>query len=279
MRARQLVLPALGALGFAAVLVAERRRPLRPREGAFRREARNLFMGALCSGVIRALETPICLALGRRVEARRQGLAQQLPAPTAARDALAFLALDYTTYVWHVLTHEAPVLWRLHLVHHSDLELSATNALRFHMLDMVVSLPWRVAQVRLLGVSPRAFGAWRHFFFASVLFHHSNLRLPERLERRLARVLTTPRMHGIHHQAAYGRTNSNWSSGISWWDHLHRTFRIDAPQTDVRTGVPAYGEPMDVETLLGLPFAPQRDAWAPDPRGDADVETAKETPS
>lgn len=267
MRPRQLILPALGALGFAAVLLAERRRPLRPRDGALRREARNLFLGALCSGVIQTLETPICQALGRRVEARREGLAQRLHIPAAARDALAFLLLDYTMYLWHVLTHRAPVLWRLHLVHHSDLELSATNALRFHMLDMVVSLPWRIAQVRLLGASPRAFAAWQRFFFASVLFHHSNLALPERWERRLARVLTTPRMHGIHHQAAYARSDANWSNGISWWDHLHRTFRFDAAQTDVRIGVPAYPEPMGVEALLRLPFAPQRDAWAPEPDG------------
>ena len=279
MRSRQFILPVVGALGFVGILVAERRRPLRPRDGALRREARNLFLGALCSAVIQSVETPICQALGRRVEARRQGLAQQLPMPAVARDAVAFLLLDYTMYVWHVLTHKAPILWRLHLVHHSDLELSATNALRFHMLDMVVSLPWRVAQVRLLGASPRAFVAWQGFFFASVLFHHSNLRLPERLEQRLARALTTPRMHGIHHQAAYDRSNANWSNGLSWWDHLHRTFRLDAPQADVRIGVPAHSEPMGVEALLGLPFARQRDAWASEPDGRTGVEPVKETAS
>lgn len=277
MRTRQVILPALAALGFAALLVAERRHPLRPREGGLRREMRNIFMGALCSSVIQALETPICQALARRVEAHRLGLAQHVPAPPAARDAVAFILLDYTTFVWHVLTHKVPLLWRLHLVHHVDLELSATNALRFHMLDMAVSVPWRIAQVRLAGASPRAFAGWQGFFFVSVLFHHSNLRLPEQLERRLARHLTTPRMHGIHHQAVRERTNSNWSSGISWWDHLHGTFRLDVPQAEARTGVPAYPKPMGVERLLRLPFEHQRDAWAPDPAVREGVDAGKET--
>lgn len=274
MRPRQLALPALAALALAAILVAERRRPLRPHAAPLRREARNLALGALCSAVIQAFETPICHALARRVEARGQGLAQHLPAPSVMRDAAAFLLLDYTMYVWHVLTHKVPALWRLHLVHHVDTELSATTALRFHFVDMMVSLPWRVAQVRLLGASPRAFAAWQNFFFFSVLSHHSNLRLPSHIERRIAYVFTTPRMHGIHHQAARDRTNANWSSGLSLWDRLHRTFRLDVPQTDVPIGVPAYSETLDAEALLGLPFAPQRDAW--EPEGHEGVDGPKE---
>jgi len=173
--------------------------------------------------------------------------------------------MDYTIYVWHVLTHKVPALWRLHLVHHVDLDLDASTALRFHAVDMLVSLPWRLAQVALLGVSPRALRAWQGFFFLSVLFHHSNIRLPERLERAMALLLTTPRMHGIHHSAAKADTDSNWTSGLSVWDRLHRTFRWERHGPDRPIGVPGYRDPAELalRPSLAMPFRPQRDAWRP----------------
>ena len=167
------------------------------------------------------------------------------------RDAAAFLLLDYTIYVWHVLTHRVPFLWRFHLVHHLDMDLDTTTALRFHAVDMALSIPWRAAQVRLCGASPRALELWQTFFFVSVLFHHSNLRLPLALERLLVRVLTTPRLHGIHHSTVKEETDSNWSSGLSFWDRLHRTMRTDVPQDAIAIGVPGYCDPLELD-LGGL---------------------------
>ena len=205
---------------------------------------------------------PVVQPLAARAERRRAGLVQRLPVPPIIRDALAVLAMDYTIYVWHVLTHKVPALWRFHLVHHIDLDLDSSTALRFHAADMLISVPWRAAQVALIGTSRRALAAWQAFFFASVLFHHSNLRLPARLERTLSRVLTTPRMHGIHHAADRGQTGSNWSSGLSVWDHLHGTIRLDPPRA--RIGVPAYRRPHEIRLApsLALPFTRQRDAWS-----------------
>ena len=166
-------------------------------------------------------------------------------------------------YIWHVLTHKVPFLWRFHLVHHVDLDLDSSTALRFHAVDMLISIPWRAAQVMVLGTSRRALSVWQAFFFASVMFHHSNICLPAGLERRLATILTTPRMHGIHHSAVQDQTNSNWSSGFSLWDRLHRTFRLDVPQRQIRIGVPAYRNPAAVRfwSALVFPFQRQRDAW------------------
>jgi len=263
-----LLLPVL-VLGAAAILVAERRAPLRrrtQREPA--RIVRNLVLGALSMAVVSAAESPVVRLLARRAEARRRGLAQRLPEPAWLRDAAAFLWMDYTIYLWHVLTHKVPALWRLHLVHHVDLDMDATTALRFHAADMLASVPWRAAQVALGGVSPRALRGWQAFFFASVLFHHSNTRLPPGWDRRLARVLTTPGMHGIHHSAVRDETDSNWSSGLSLWDHLHRTFRHDAAGERVQVGVPAYRDPGEIRLRpsLAMPFLPQRDAWRPQRR-------------
>jgi len=259
-----------GLLAFAAAVLfaAERRRPLRAQTQAEpRRVVRNLALGAMSMAVIRLIETPLVTPLAERARARRRGLVQYLPGREWLGDAAAFLLMDYTIYLWHVATHRVPFLWRFHLVHHVDLDLDSTTALRFHAADMAISAPYRAAQVALIGVSPRALMVWQNWFFLSVLFHHSNLRLPLRWERMLARVLTTPRMHGIHHSTVRQETDSNWSSGLALWDHLHGTFRLDVPQRAIAIGVPAYRDPR--ETRLGpalrLPFVRQRDAWAPQP--------------
>ncbi len=259
--ASRLVLPALAVISLAAV---ELRYPLRRRTQAEpRRTLRNLVFGALSIAVVAAIETPVTQRLATRAARERRGLAQRLPWPRWARDAAAVLAMDYTIYLWHVATHRVPALWRLHLVHHVDLDMDASTALRFHAVDMAVSVPYRAAQVALIGVSPRALRLWRGWFFGSVLFHHSNLRLPERFERLLAVFVTTPRMHGIHHSAVEGETNSNWSSGFSLWDRLHGTFRLDVPQDAIRIGVPAYRKPAETRlwASLKMPFGRQRDDW------------------
>ncbi len=260
---------ALLAVAVAAIAIGERRAPARRQtQREPRRTLRNLALGALNMAVVSAVEAPVVRRLARRAEARRTGLAQRLPLPAWARDALAFLLMDYTIYVWHVLTHKVPALWRLHLVHHVDLDMDASTALRFHAADMVVSTPWRAAQVAILGASPRALRWWQGFFLLSVLFHHSNLRLPGRLDRLLTLVLTTPRMHEIHHTAVRDRTDSNWSSGLSVWDRLHGTFRLDPGRPDpsrvaVGMGVPGYRDPAEVAfgPTLRMPFGTQRDAW------------------
>ena len=264
MTKRDAALPLLAVAGLTALMVAERRFPLRARtQREPDRTVRNLVMGALSASVVALAERPLLDRLLARVDRDRLGLVQRLPLPRMARDAVAVLLLDYTIYVWHVLTHEVPVLWRFHLVHHIDLDMDGCTAFRFHAADMVISIPWRAAQVLLIGASGRAFAAWQAFFFASVLFHHSNLRLPDRLERRLALVLTTPRMHGIHHAADRDRTGSNWSSGLSVWDRLHGTFSLDVPER-TRIGVPGVRDPAATRLLASLaaPFRRQPDAWA-----------------
>jgi len=247
-----------------ALFIAEKRRPLRQqRQDEPSRMIRNLVMGAGSIAVVTFLQRPLVDPLAARVREQRWGIAQRIDGPEWFRDAVAFLLLDYTMYVWHVLTHKVPVLWRFHLVHHIDLDLDTTTALRFHAADMAISVPWRAGQVAICGASPRALLLWQSFFFVSVLFHHSNMRLPLALERRLVRVLTTPRMHGIHHSMVREETDSNWSSGISLWDWLHGTIRVDVPQEAITIGVPAYADPKETKfgPSLLLPFREQRDAW------------------
>jgi sterol desaturase/sphingolipid hydroxylase (fatty acid hydroxylase superfamily) len=249
----------LGA--FAALVVAETRRPLRREtEPKLRRDLRNLAMAGLSAATLRMLEGPVVEPLSRMVERHRFGLLQWAQPPRWLEVPLAAVLMDYTLYVWHVLTHRLPFLWRLHAVHHADLDLSASTALRFHFVEMAVSVPWRAAQVALLGVGPRALSVWQSLLFASILFHHSNLRLPLWLERRLVRCIVTPRMHGIHHSILEEETNSNWSSGLTIWDRLHGTLRLNVPQDRITIGLAAWRNPAELTLpgILAMPFRRQR---------------------
>src|SRR5919107_1523653 len=197
----------VGAFGLLVWL--ERRRPLRRAvEPKLRREARNLAVAAVSAAALRVTERPAADALTALVERRRWGLLKVFRLPAWLEVALAVVLLDYTLYLWHVLTHRVPRLWRFHVVHHVDLDLDASTALRFHFAELVISVPWRAAQVLLIGVSPLSLSAWQTLLFLSILFHHSNVRLPVEVERRLSALVVTPRMHGIHHSVVKEETNS-----------------------------------------------------------------------
>ncbi|MGN6548767.1 MAG: sterol desaturase family protein [Pararhizobium sp.] len=249
---------------FAALVLAEHYRPLRRRrESGLRHNIRNLAVAALSAATLRVLEQPVVEPLARLVERRRWGLLKRLELPSWLEVPLATALMDYTLYAWHYLTHRVPLLWRFHLVHHVDLDVSASTALRFHFGEMALSVPYRAAQVLAIGTSPRALSIWQNFVFLSILFHHSNLRLPAALERRLVRFVATPRMHGIHHSIVKEETNSNWSSGLTIWDRLHGTLKLDVPQRAIAVGLPAWRDPEDVvlPKLVAMPFEAQRPSF------------------
>lgn len=229
----------VGAAAAVALVVLESRRPLRRRVASRRRRVpRNLLLAAGSAVVVNLIEEPLARSLARRVDRRRQGLLAALRLPRAVEIGLGVLLLDYTLYQWHRLTHRVPLLWRHHAVHHEDPDLDLSTGIGFSPVEMLLSVPYRLAQVRLLGVGPAALGAWKAALFPSILFHHSNLRLPLGLERALSVVLVTPRMHGIHHSQRPDEQSSNWSSFLSVWDRLHGTLRLDVPQETIRIGLP-----------------------------------------
>ena len=250
---------------FVGLLWLESRRPLRRRrvEPRLRREARNLAVAAAGAATVRLAETPVVMPLARLVQRRRWGLLRRARLPAWLEVPLAIALLDYTLYLWHVLTHKVPFLWRFHQPHHVDLDMDATTAIRFHFGELALSVPWRAAQVVTIGVSPRALSAWQTLTLVEILFHHSNVELPVEVERWLCRLVVTPRLHGIHHSIVPAETDSNWSSGLTLWDWLHGTLRLDVPQDEITIGVPAYGEPgaVTLPKILAMPFGRQRDPW------------------
>jgi len=242
----------------------ENRRPLRRKvEPKVSRNARNFAVGALAAASLQLVERPLIQSLTLLVESRRWGLLKRVRFPVWLEVTLAVVLMDYTLYVWHVLMHRVPFLWRFHVVHHADLDLDASTALRFHAGEIVIATGWRVCQVVLIGVSPLSLSVWQAFLMLSVLFHHSNVRLPIEVERKLNPVFVTPRMHGIHHSIVAEERNANWSSGLTIWDRLHGTLRLNVPQDKVTIGVPDYRQPEEVSlvAMLKLPFREQPVTW------------------
>ena len=245
----------VGAFGFLYWL--EQRHPLRREvEPKLLRNERNLAVAAISAAVLQITERPVIAALCSLVEKRKLGILKYLNLPLWVEVPLAVVLMDYTLYVWHVLTHRLPWLWRFHVVHHLDLDMDASTALRFHFAEQLASIPWRAGQVLLLGVSPRSFAVWQKFLFLSILFHHSNMWLPLKFERSLNRFIVTPRMHGIHHSIVQAETDSNWSSGLTLWDWLHGTLNRNVSQDEITIGVPTYRDRDEItfSKILALPF-------------------------
>lgn len=240
-----------------AVLLLERRRRARAYvEDIPTHTGRNLIVAGLAAATVQILEAPLVAPLSRLVDRRRWGLARCIR-PAWLRDLAAVVLLDYTLYLWHILVHRVPWLWRFHLVHHVDLDLDASTGLRFHAGELAASVPWRAAQIVAIGVSPRALTLWQSLTLASVLFHHSNARLSRRAERLLSWILATPAMHAIHHSIDPAQLQTNFSSGLALWDRLHGTFRSDSEPQDVVVGVPGHLSRDDaaLARILKLPFS------------------------
>lgn len=259
-------MPLLG-MAAAVLFVLEAKRQLRRRtRPKVERLLLNAAVAAPALPALRLLLLPGMYAAASWAGKHHFGILPWLNAPRWARYMLGFLALDYTNYLWHVLLHRSDLLWRFHNVHHLDLDLDLSSAWRFHIGENIASLPYRGGVVALLGIPASLVLFYEVFFEGCAAFHHSNLRLPYALERRLCQVMVTPRMHGIHHSIVAREANSNFSVIFSCWDRLHRTLRLNVPQAAVTIGVPAYRNPAEQtpKRLFLLPFQKQRLWQLPD---------------
>ncbi len=244
---------------FLALVIIESRRPLRRgnHESKARRNARNLAVAGLAAAAVQIAERPVTSRLTALVERRISGLVPKLDLPEWAATLASCVLLDYTLYLWHVLTHRLPLLWRFHRVHHADLDMDASTAIRFHFGEMIASVAWRAVQILVIGVTSRALSLWNTLLIVEVMFHHSNVELPRGMERWLGKIIVTPRMHGIHHSVRRSEQDSNWSSGLTVWDWLHGTLRCDVSQDRITTGVAELRDPHQVAlpSLIVMPFA------------------------
>jgi len=184
------------------------------------------------------------------------GLLHWHPLPAWAAAAMTLLGLDFAIYLQHVLFHAVPLLWRLHRVHHADLDFDATTGLRFHPLEILLSLGFKAAVVVLLGAVSWAVVAFEVLLNAASIFNHGNVALPERLDCWLRWIVVTPDMHRVHHSTHVVETNSNFGFSVSWWDRLCGTYRSQPAlgQVGMDIGLSDYRAPLNLGQLLLLPF-------------------------
>lgn len=197
------------------------------KEDPLKHNARNLCIGLVSALFLALTEKPLNKFLSKKNVGLFPGLGLG-----------HLILLDYTFYLWHRLNHLSPFLWRFHRVHHADLDLTLTTGIRFHVGELFFSLFWRAGQILILGVQLKTLKLWQTLTFIEILFHHSNLRLPLKLERILHPLIVTPRMHGIHHSVKSAETNSNYSSGLTVWDRLHGTLHPGLEKRELIIGLP-----------------------------------------
>ena len=215
-----LILAAMAAWEFAA----PRRRTEIPR---LVRWSNNIGLLAIDTVLVRLAFPLAAVGLAVLAEERGWGLLNQLGTPQWLDFALAILVLDLAIYLQHLLFHAVPALWRVHRTHHSDLEFDVTTGLRFHPLEIGLSMALKLAVVVVLGPPPLAVLVFEVLLNASSMFNHSNIAIPPTVDRVLRMVIVTPDMHRIHHSVDRKEANSNFGFAMAWWDRLFGTYRAE----------------------------------------------------
>ena len=171
--------------------------------------------------------------------------------------AIGIIWLDFIIYWQHRIFHRLPTLWRLHILHHTDGNLDASSALRFHPLEIVVSLVIKIAAILFLGVSPLAVMIFEIILNGMALFNHSNLQMPLSVDALLRKVLVTPDMHRIHHSQVPQEMHSNFGFNLSLWDKLFGSYTHNASRNNFPLGIKHidFSQQKDPVFLLALPFA------------------------
>ncbi|MDP3543728.1 MAG: sterol desaturase family protein [Elusimicrobiota bacterium] len=241
-----------------ACAAAERLLPRRkPTAGAGLRWSSNLTLAVLGAVLVRLLIPFTLVEAAYKVEAARLGLLNQAPIYFPLKFVLSFLILDLLIYFQHRLFHWSPALWRLHAVHHTDLDLDASSGVRFHPGEILLSAVIKLAAIAVFGTHFLAVLAFEVVLNATSLFNHANIRLGP-LDALLRLVVVTPDMHRVHHSPTRTETDSNFSFNFPWWDRLFGTYRAQPrePHETMALGLSGSRRPEELGlfALLGRPF-------------------------
>lgn len=226
-------------------LAAPRRRQDIPR---VIRWTNNLALVVVDTVILRLTFPILAVGLALMAEERGWGLFNVLDLPLWLAVLLSILLLDLAIYLQHVLFHAVPGMWRLHRMHHADLEFDVTTGLRFHPVVIVLSMVIKLAVVAALGAPAVAVLVFEVLLNATALFNHANIRLPAGLDRVLRWVVVTPDMHRVHHSVIPAETNSNFGFNLPWWDRLLGTYRAQpkAGHDGMTIGIEQFRTPRDL---------------------------------
>ena len=221
------------------------------RRERFHHASRNLGIGVLNGLVISLGFAAVTLKSIQIAENHSWGLLRQIQWSPLAEGIIAFILFDLWMYVWHRANHQIPFLWRFHRMHHSDLQLDSTSALRFHTGEIIFSSLLRLIVIPLIGMRFIHLFIYEICLQPIIIFHHSNVALPEKIDRIFRTIIVTPNMHRVHHSQIKDETDSNYSSIFSFWDRIIWSFR---KRNDTRTlvyGLP-YLQEQEWQSLWGM---------------------------
>lgn len=224
------------------------------------RWANNLGLTVLNTIILRAVYPAAAVGVAAFAAANGWGVLNHFQVPTGLAVPLAVVTLDFLIWLQHVMFHAVPALWRLHRVHHADLDYDLTTGSRFHPIEMVLSMALKIAAVSLLGPPVVAVVLFEVLLSAGAMFNHGNIRLPASLDRALRWFIVTPDMHRVHHSVEGDETNSNFGFNLSVWDRLMGTYRAEprAGQLGMTIGIRDQTAPADVVHALGMLVMPFR---------------------
>ena len=218
----------------------------------------NLALVGLNTLILRVLVPLGAVGMALVAEEQGWGLFNNLNLPAWLAVVLSVVALDFVIYLQHVLFHAVPILWRLHMVHHADLDFDVTTGVRFHTIEILLSTGIKLAAVVLLGAPALAVLIFEVLLNATSMFSHGNVRLPSWLDQGLRLIVVTPEMHRVHHSINPVETNSNFGFNMPWWDYLLGTYRAQPMEghEGMTIGLSQFREPRveKLHWMLALPF-------------------------
>ena len=245
--------PSIRLAAFAVVLAAMALWELAAprRRQAIRRRARwpgNLGILVIDTVLVRLAFPAAALGLALLAEARGWGFFQAFETPPWLAVAASVILLDLAVYFQHVLFHAVPALWRLHRMHHADLEFDVTTGTRFHPLEILLSMAVKLAVVAALGAPAVAVLIFEVLLNATSMFNHGNVRIPARMDGMLRLLVVTPDMHRVHHSIVPRETNSNFGFNVPWWDRLFGTYRAQpaAGHEGMTIGIEQFRDPREL---------------------------------
>jgi sterol desaturase/sphingolipid hydroxylase (fatty acid hydroxylase superfamily) len=251
----------LGAFAgvFATMALWELMAPRRRQAiGRLRRWPGNLGVVVIDTLLVRLIFPTAAVGVALVAHVGGWGLLPALDAPSWLAIIIAVIVLDLAIYLQHVLFHAVPVLWRLHRMHHADLEIDVTTGARFHPIEILLSMAIKLGVVAALGAPAVAVLIFEVLLNATSMFNHGNVRLPQRLDRVVRWLVVTPDMHRVHHSILPRETNSNFGFNLPWWDRLFGTYRAQpqAGHAAMTIGIEQFRDPRELrlDRMLLQPF-------------------------
>lgn len=248
---------------FAVVALAEALRPRRKLVASKQKRWINNILLSFTDTIVLRLVFPVLpVGIALFCAGKGWGILNYFPFPSWLAVISGVVLLDLIIYLQHKMFHLTPVFWRLHKVHHIDQDIDVTTGLRFHPLEMILSMIIKITAVFVIGAPPVSVVIFEILLNGITMFNHANFNIPPALDRIIRLMIVTPDMHRVHHSVIVKETNSNYGFSFSWWDRLFGTYRREPENghLQMKIGLNGYFDPkyLQLSQMLIIPFVSRR---------------------